>query len=123
LVAGCGTVARLDFKGHSRPATPADVSVYLGGRQPQIDPRRVSAGPVEFNITNQTGRSQAVAVVLPDGRVVERSPAIAAGETGQLRADLTLTAYGIEYAGRTSSMRLLQIKGRPRDGNNDLLQS
>ena len=62
---GCGTAARLDFKGHSRPATPVDVSVYLGGGKPLVDPQRVEPGPVLFNVTNQTVKPQTVSVAAP----------------------------------------------------------
>jgi hypothetical protein len=122
LVAGCGTAARLDFKGHSRPATPADVSVYIGGGRALVDPRRLQPGPAIFNVTNQTSRSQTVSITAGDGRAVARGVAIPAGGTGQLKADLTLSAYGVELDGRPSSMTLVAVRGARRNGDDDLLQ-
>jgi hypothetical protein len=122
LVGGCGTAARLDFKGHSRPATPVDVSVYLGGSKPLIDPQRVEQGPVLFNVTNQTAKPQTVSVAARDGRPVTRGVVIPAGGTGQLKATLTLAAYGVETDGRSSSMTSVSITGPTRTGNDDLLQ-
>ncbi len=122
LVGGCGTAARLDFKGHSRPATPVDVSVYLGGGKPLVDPQRVEPGPVLFNVTNQTVKPQTVSVAAPDGRPVTRGVVIPAGGTGQLKATLRLTAYGVEADGRSSSMTLVSTRGATRTGNDDLLQ-
>jgi hypothetical protein len=122
LVGGCGTAARLDFKGHSRPATPVDVSVYLGGGKPLVDPQRVEPGPVLFNVTNQTAKPQTVSVAAPDGRPVTGGVVIPAGGTGQLKATLVLTAYGVEADGRSSSMTLVSTKGSTRTGDDDLLQ-
>jgi hypothetical protein len=47
---------------------------------------------------------------------------IPAGGTGQLKATLTLTAYGVEADGRSSSMTLVSTRGATRTGNDDLLQ-
>jgi hypothetical protein len=123
LIAGCGSTTPVNFKGKSRPAPPIGVSVYLSGARPSIDPTEVSKGPVEFNITNQTGRTEGVAIVATDGRVITESPPIAPGGTAQLKASVALTAYGVEYAGRPSSMTLLSFMGRSeRTGNSALLQ-
>jgi hypothetical protein len=121
LVAGCGTAARLDFKGHNRPATPEDVSVYLGAGRPVVDPRKVRQGPVLFNMANQTGKAETVSIAAPDGRLVTHTVLIPAGGTGQLKATLTLTAYGVERNGRPS-MASVSTEGPARTGNNDLLQ-
>jgi hypothetical protein len=122
LVGGCGTAARLDFKGHSRPATPVDVSVYLGGGAPQIDPRRIAAGLVELNIANQTASAQAVSLTLPDGRVVARTPTVEAGGTAQLKATLTGSAYTLAAVGRRELTTLLKVTHPGRTGNDALLQ-
>ena len=122
LLAGCGTATRLDFRGHSRPASPTDVSVYIGAAGIEVDPRRLSPGPVEFYVTNQTGRAVSIAVMRRDGRTVIRGPSIAAGGTAQLKTTLTRHAYGVGLAGRPSSMKLLELEGRSGTGNDDLLQ-
>jgi hypothetical protein len=122
LVGGCGTTARLGFKGHSRPATPVDVSVYLGGGAPQIDPRRVAAGLIQLNVTNQTASAQAVSLALPGGRVIARTPNVEAGGTAQLKATVTWSAYTLETVGGRKTTTLLKVTHPGRTGNDALLQ-
>ena len=100
------------------------MSVYVGAGRPLIDPRRIQAGPVQFNLTNQTPQAQVVAIALPDGRVIARTSSIPPRGTAQLKADLTPATYGVGLAGRTgsTSVTLLRI-GRPaRSGNGELSQ-
>jgi hypothetical protein len=122
LVGGCGTAARLDSKGHSRPATPVDVSVYLGGGKPLIDPRRIGGGLVEFNVANQTRSPQVVSITLPDLHVIARTPKVEAGGTAQLKASLTGSAYMLEAVGRRKLTTLLKVTHPGRTGNDALLQ-
>jgi hypothetical protein len=122
LVGGCGTTVRLEFKGHNRPATPVDVSVYLGGGRPQINPRRVAAGLIQLNVTNQTASAQAVLITLPDGRVIARNPKVEAGGTAQLKASLTGSAYTLEAVGRRELTTPLKVTHPGRTGNDALLQ-
>jgi len=122
LVGGCGTATRLDFKGHSRPATPVDVSVYLGGGKPLVEPRRIAAGLVQFNVTNQTGRPQVVSITLPNLRVIARTPKVEAGGTAQLKASLTGSAYMLEAVGRRELTTVLKVTHPGRTGNDALLQ-
>ena len=126
LVAGCGAAARLDFEGHSRPASPVDVSVYLapGGERPQIDPVRVAPGLVQFAVANQSGRSQAVSIRAPDGRVVARAVVIPAGGNGQLRASLAKGVYQVALGAQpsSSSETSLTATGSRRTGNDELSQ-
>ena len=123
LVGGCGTAARLDFKGHSRPATPVDVSVYLGGGTPLVDPRRIAAGLVEFNVTNQTAeRAGGLGSRCPTAawsRVPRRSRP---GGTAQLKATLTGSAYTLAAVGRRELTTLLKVTHPGRTGNDALLQ-
>jgi hypothetical protein len=121
LLAGCGTAARLSFKGHGRPATPIDVSVYVGDGRVSSDPRRITAGPVELLVVNASAHVRTVFVALPDGRVIARTPKVEPGGTAQLKTTLTRSAYELRAAGRRSGA-LLTV-GRPaRSGNADLLQ-
>ena len=122
LVGGCGTAARLDVKGHSRPATPVDVSVFLGGGKPLVDPRRIAAGLVELNVTNQTGIPQVVSISLPNLRVIARTPEVEAGGTAQLKATLTGSAYMLEAVGRRELTTMLKVTHPGRTGNDALLQ-
>jgi hypothetical protein len=123
LVAGCGSTAPLDFRGQSRPAPPVDVSVYLSGHRPQLDPAQVPQGPVQFEITNQTGSRRAVAITAANGRLITRTPPIAPGGTAQLQVAGGLSAYGVQFTGRRRSRTLLSFKGSStRAGDSALLQ-
>jgi hypothetical protein len=122
LVAGCGAATRVDFKGHSRPASPLEVSVYLGGGRPVVDPRTITPGPVQFNVTNQTAKPQTLAIAVPGGRRVTRSLTIPAGGTGQVQTTLRPAAYGVEQDGPPAAITLISTRGRGRTGDNQLLQ-
>ena len=122
LVAGCGTATRVDFSRHSRPAAPVDVSVYLGPGGIQIDPLTLRPGPVQFNVTNQSGAPAAVAVTIINGRTLGASPQIPAGGSAQIKTDLGAHAVGIGIAGRPASVRQLDVRGAARSGDRALLQ-
>jgi hypothetical protein len=122
LVAGCGAATRVDFASHSRPASPVGVSVYVGAGGIQLDPTRLSPGPVEFNITNQSGRAVSVAVMVSDGRALSTSPSIPSGGTAELKTTLSHYSFGVGFAGHASSMKLLTLTGRARTGNGELTQ-
>ncbi len=131
LVAGCGAVTRIRFAGNSRPASPVDVSVWSGPQGVRLDPSRVTPGPVLFNITNQSGRPQRFAVWAQSGRLLTQTPVIATGQTGQVKATLrgsaaavatsTRTAGG-DYVGFSARSTRLSISGRPRTGDDELMQ-
>jgi hypothetical protein len=122
LVGGCGSTARLDVRGHDRPATPVDVSVYLDGGRPLTDPRRVAAGLIQLNVTNQTASAQAVSLALPDGRVIARTPKVQAGSTAQLKVTVTGSAYTLAALGRRKATTMLTVTHPGRTGNTALLQ-
>jgi hypothetical protein len=122
LVAGCGAVTRIDFVSHSRPASPIDVSVYAGTGGIVLDPSRLQAGPVEFNITNQSGKSVSVAVMTGGGRTLSASPSIPSGGTAQLKTTLNNHTVGVGYAGQPSSIKPLSISGKARSGDDELTQ-
>jgi hypothetical protein len=129
LVAGCGTATRLDFKGHSRPATPVDVSVYVGGGAgaTAIAPHVISGGPVQLLVTNQASRPETVALLNANAsnRAVAVTPPVPAGGTAQLKLTLGSGRYLIHTDVRTShesSGPALWVGPHTRDGNDDLLQ-
>ena len=95
LLAGCGTAARLNFKGHNRPAAPIDVSVYVGDGRVAFDPRRIAAGPVRLLVANESASARSVVIALPDGRVVARTPEVASGATAQVKTTLIRRAYEV----------------------------
>jgi hypothetical protein len=129
LVAGCGTAARLDFKGHSRPATPVDVSVYVGGGagETAIDPHLISGGPVRLLVTNQASRPETVALLDANAsnRVVAVTPPVPGGGTAQIKLTLASGRYLIHTDVGTvheSSGPALWVGPHTRTGDNDLLQ-
>lgn len=120
LVAGCGTATRIDFAPHTRPSSPLDVSVYVGSGGIVLDPTRLSPGPVELNITNQSDRTVSVAVTGGGGRTLTRSPSIPPGSTAQLKTTLSGRRFGVGLAAQRSSTRSLSVAGRARTGDNEL---
>jgi hypothetical protein len=122
LVAGCGAVTREDFASHTRPASATDVSVYVGSAGIALDPSRLSPGPVEFNIANQSGKTVSVAVTVRNGAAVVRTPAIAAGGTTQIKTTLGHHDFAVGVVGRPSSSRPLTLSGQARHGDNELTQ-
>jgi hypothetical protein len=123
LVAGCGTATRVDFASHSRPASPVDISVYVCSSGVVLDPTRLSPGPVELNITNQSGRAVSLTVTA-SGHTLASSPSIPAGGTAQFKTSLSGHGHGlgVDIAGRPSSFRPLTLSGRARTGDNELTQ-
>ena len=101
LLAGCGS-ARLESEGDSRPASPIDVSVYVGDGRLAFDPRRITAGPVELLVVNQSAHARNVVVTLPNGRVVARTPEVEPGGSAQMKTTLTRSAYEVRIVGRGS---------------------
>ena len=100
------------------------MSVYLSGPRPQVDPRTVPDGTVLFNITNQTGRTERIAIAAPDGRVLAHSSAIAPNGTAQLQTKLwSPVGWGVEYLGAPRSLtELTMVRGPERAGDSALLQ-
>jgi hypothetical protein len=121
LLAGCGSAARLDFKRHNSPASPIDLSVYVADGRVAFDPRRITAGPVELLVVNQSAQARKVVVTLPDGQVVAGTPKVEPGSSAQLKTTLMRSTYEFRIAGRRSGPRLT-VERPARSGNNDLLQ-
>ena len=131
LVAGCGTATRIDFARHARPAVPVNVSVWSGQPTLSIDPTRIRPGLVLFDITNQSREPERFSVRAGSGRLLARTPRIAAGQTAQLKASLhgsraAVAAAAAARRGKFSSYFakavILRISGPPRTGNNELTQ-
>ena len=99
------------------------MSVWSGPHQVRLDPDHVTPGPVLFDITNQSGRPERFSVRLATGRVVAQTPAIAAGQTAQMKATLRGSAGAVAALGRsTAEFARLGVSGRPRNGNDELTQ-
>lgn len=110
-----------------RPATPLDVSVYVGPRAVALSPDRMRAGLVLFNIANQSGRWERFSVLSRDGQLLAQTPAIADGGTAQLKARLGAAGYALGISGRRSgSTRSTYVRleaAQPtRSGDSQLMQ-
>jgi len=130
LVAGCGTAKRIDFIGHSRPASPVQVSVYVSDRKVQIDPSSVGAGLVTFDVTNQARRAVALWLAGTGGNcTLGTSGPVPAGQTAQFTAQVPAGAYTIgpcrsRGAPGATSFKLASLTVGPhrRTGNDALSQ-
>jgi hypothetical protein len=98
------------------------VSVYAGSGGIVLDPSRLRAGPVEFNITNQSGKAVSLAVVTGAGRTLDHSASIPSGGTAQLKTILSLHSVGVGYAGRPASVKRLTVSGRAPTGDDEHTQ-
>jgi hypothetical protein len=59
-LAGCGSGAT--FKNLPRPPTPVDLTVYVNNSRVSVSPDSVGAGPVNFIVTNQSTKTQALSI-------------------------------------------------------------
>ena len=126
LVAGCGAATRVDFAPHSRPASPLAVSVVADGdKRLLVDPRRISPGPVLFNVLNLSSRDVRFSVSA-HGRLLARSPAIAPQATAQIEAIVsrgaTIADSSRASLSATAVSFALDVSGRARTGDDALLQ-
>jgi hypothetical protein len=93
----------------------------------QLNPRRLSAGLVLFNIANQSGRWERFSVLRRNGRRVAQTPPIPDGGTAQMKANLRGSTYAFAVSShRAGSAQFtlvrLSISGRTRSGNSQLMQ-
>jgi hypothetical protein len=59
-VVGCGSGST--FKNDPRPPTPVDLTVYINDARVSVSPSSVGAGPVNFIVTNQSAKTESLAV-------------------------------------------------------------
>jgi hypothetical protein len=64
-VAACGGGS--NFANQPRPPVPVNLTVYIDNARVSLSPRSVGAGPIVFIVTNQSDRSESLAVV-PRGK-------------------------------------------------------
>jgi hypothetical protein len=121
LLVGCGTATRVDFAGHTRPASPLDVSVFLGAGGIRLEPRSVRPGPVELLVTNQTKAPRTVDVTAGGRAVYSSSQPLPSEGTAQFKLTLKSGSYAVGVAGRTPSP-YLHVSGRPRNADREVTQ-
>ena len=128
LLAGCGTATRVDFKPHSRPASPLEVSVLASPDFGlSLEQSRFRPGLVVFNITNQTAHAERY-TLRAHGRRVAQTAFVAPGQAAQLKALLsgsgeTLSSFShTSPRGTLATTADLTVSGRARGGDDQLTQ-
>jgi hypothetical protein len=66
-VGGCGSSGSTTYANNPRPATPINLTVYIGGDRVSVSPSKVGGGPVVFLVTNQSKRAQSLSVAPAGG--------------------------------------------------------
>lgn len=132
-VAGCGSGST--FKNDPRPPTPVDLTVYINNARVSVSPSSVGAGPIIFIVTNQSTKTQSLAVApdTPTGKAFAHTGPIHPQATSEVTINFKPGDYvvGTGPAGQTDASRAtptgihpasLHIgKARP-SANNVLLQ-
>jgi hypothetical protein len=59
-IAGCGSSGQSASR--PRPPVPVNLTVYINNQRVLVSPRSVGAGPVIFTVTNQSTRTQTLAI-------------------------------------------------------------
>jgi hypothetical protein len=60
FVCGCGNTTR--YANKPRPALPVNLTVYISDSRVSVSPSTVGAGPVVFEVTNQSTRAESISV-------------------------------------------------------------
>ncbi|HET9103575.1 MAG TPA: hypothetical protein VFN55_09495 [Solirubrobacteraceae bacterium] len=133
VIGGCGSVGG-KLPTASRPPAPVNMTVYVNDSRVSVSPAATGAGPVVFIVTNQSSRSEALAISRAGATHALASTApINPQGTTQVAVNfspgdytITTSAHGRTDAQLTqaSSIRPAQIHiGHERNGSgNQLLQ-
>lgn len=62
-VGACGGSSR--YANRPKPALPVNVTVYIGSARVSASPSSVGAGPVIFEVTNQSSRAESLSISAP----------------------------------------------------------
>jgi hypothetical protein len=131
ILVGCGSSST--FKNNPRPPTPVDLTVYINNARVSVSPSSVGAGPVIFIVTNQSTKTQSLAVARanPAGKALARTGPIHPQATSEVTINFKPGDYvvGTGPTGSTDASRAaptgihpasLHI-GKPRKSANDVL--
>ncbi len=89
---GCGSGGM--FANKPRPALPVNLTVYINDQRVSVSPASVGAGPVQFIVTNQASRNEALTVHSGGGALANTGP-INPGATAQVTVDFRSGEYTI----------------------------
>jgi hypothetical protein len=133
-VAGCGGSGT--FANRPRPPVPVNLTVYINNARVSLSPRSVGAGPVVFIVTNQSTKSESLAIVPRGGagnnRIADTGP-INPQATAQVTVNfkpgeytVSTTTAGTTEAARATATPIRGARlhiGPPRpSGSDQLLQ-
>jgi hypothetical protein len=130
LIAGCGSTTPVNFKGKSRPAPAAGVSVYVSNQRVVVSPSQVAAGLVTFTVTNQASYREALWLAGTGGNcTLGTSGPVAPGQTAQFTVQMLVGVYTIGPCvlrgtpGATHvKLGALVVSAATKAGNDALLQ-
>lgn len=127
-LAGCGSGGR--YKNDPRPPAPIVITAAITPDRVSVSPAKFGAGPISLVVTNQTEKSQRLAI----SRAVNGSQQ-ASGETGpinphdtaSLKADVDPGSYTVTVDGGSSSGNdikpaKMRVGSERASAQNDLLQ-
>ena len=128
-LAGCGSGAT--FANRPRPAIPVNLTVYINDQRVSVSPASVGAGPVQFIVTNQASRNEALTVHGGAGGALADTGPINPGATAQVTVDFRSGEYTIAtdtpgnpylHAGAAIHPATLRIGPARPSASNALLQ-
>jgi hypothetical protein len=93
-LAGCGTTKT--FANLPRPPIPIDLTVYINDARVSVSPDSVGAGPVNFIVTNQSSKTQTLAIENPiTGAALASTGPINPQGTAQVTVDFKPGDYSV----------------------------
>jgi hypothetical protein len=101
FICGCGNTTR--YANKPRPATPINLTVYIGNNHVSVSPASIGAGPVVFEVTNQSGSAQSLSVSSAGGNSLASTGPINPQGTAQVAVDLARGEYQISASSGGSS--------------------
>ena len=91
MLAGCGSAAH--FANRPRPPIPVNLTVYINDHRVSVSPASVGAGPVQFIVTNEATRNEALTVRSGGGNALANTGPINPGATAQVTVDFRSGDY------------------------------
>ena len=121
FVAGCG--GGKDFKNNARPAVPVQLTGVITDSQVTISPRRVGAGPVILNISNQA--KGAHTITLEGAGATDTVGPVNPLDTAQLQQTLKPGTYTIKAGSKQATSAIIRpftlVVGQPRTSSSNQL--
>jgi hypothetical protein len=122
VVAGCGGGKK--FENASRPPVPVQLTGVITDKQVTISPKRVGAGPVILNVSNQA--TKAHTITLDGGGTVDTVGPVNPLDTAQLQQTLKPGTYTVKAGSKQATSDVIKpftlTVGQPRaSSSNELL--